>query len=61
MCFQRLVDSGNKVKDDALYDYLKALKKGELELVKLVSVYTIKKLKSHLTEAKLVQALEKQG
>ena len=51
----------NKTRDDSLYDYLKALKKGEIELVKLVSSYTIKKLKSHLTEAKLVQALEKAG
>jgi DNA topoisomerase-1 len=51
----------NKNKDDDLFDYVGLLSEREVELNKLVSTYSIKKLKSHLTEAKLVQSLEKAG
>lgn len=46
---------------DVMYDYIHALPTGTIGLKILECSYTVKKLKQHLTEAKLVQALEKAG
>ena len=50
-----------KERGDCMYGYILSLSKGDVGLTSLVSTYTIKKLRQHLTEAKLVSALEKAG
>lgn len=43
------------------YSFLKALKKQKLDYNKIISKVTMKELKSHYTEARLVQLLEQNG
>jgi len=50
-----------KDQSDPYYTYVLSLAKGNVNLMTLQSSYTIKKLKQHLTEAKLVSLLEKAG
>ena len=49
------------VDDDKYYTYLQHLKEGEISPKKIISKQTLKDLKSHYTEAKLVQLLEQKG
>jgi DNA topoisomerase I len=44
-----------------IYSYLETIKKGEVKYKKITCKLTIKDLKSHYTEAKLVQLLEQKG
>ena len=48
-------------KQNPIYNYLLAIKKGNIGYKKVVSKLTLKDLKSHYTEAKLVQLLEQKG
>jgi len=47
--------------NNPIYSYLENIKKGEVMYKKIVCKLTIKDLKSHYTEAKLVQLLEQKG
>ena len=47
--------------DNPMYNYVKSLQEGGVNYAKITSKEGIKKLKSHYTEARLVQLLEKQG
>tara|TARA_B110000444_G_scaffold9490_1_gene8181 strand:- start:1178 stop:3550 length:2373 start_codon:yes stop_codon:yes gene_type:complete len=49
------------VDDDKYYIYLQNLKEGPIIANKIISKQTLKDLKSHYTEAKLVQLLEQKG
>ena len=49
------------VDDDKYYVYLENLKEGEILPKKIIAKQTLKDLKSHYTEAKLVQLLENKG
>ena len=49
------------VDDDKYYSYLQNLKGGEIIAKKIISKQTLKDLKSHYTEARLVQLLEQKG
>ena len=49
------------VEEDKYYNYLKNLKEGEIVAKKILSKQTLKDLKSHYTEARLVQLLEQKG
>tara|TARA_Y100000741_G_scaffold363555_1_gene352092 strand:- start:1340 stop:3712 length:2373 start_codon:yes stop_codon:yes gene_type:complete len=49
------------VDDDKYFTYLQNLKEGEIIPKKIVSKQTLKDLKSHYTEARLVQLLEQKG
>ena len=49
------------VDDDKYYSYLQNLKEGEIIAKKIISKQTLKDLKSHYTEARLVQLLEQKG
>ena len=49
------------VDDDKYYTYLQNMKDGEIIAKKIISKQTLKDLKSHYTEAKLVQLLEQKG
>ena len=49
------------VDDDKYYTYLQYLKEGDILPKKIISKQTLKDLKSHYTEAKLVQLLEQKG
>tara|TARA_B100000927_G_scaffold141136_4_gene113830 strand:- start:4241 stop:6613 length:2373 start_codon:yes stop_codon:yes gene_type:complete len=49
------------VDDDKYYTYLQNLKEGEILPKKIISKQTLKDLKSHYTEARLVQLLEQKG
>ena len=46
---------------NTIYNYLQAIKKGSIKYKKIVCKLTIKDLKTHYTEAKLVQLLEQKG
>lgn len=48
-------------KEALLYNYLKKLKEKEVEYQKIYSKQNLKNLKTHFTEARLVQLLEKKG
>uniref|UniRef100_A0A6C0CRG0 DNA topoisomerase n=1 Tax=viral metagenome TaxID=1070528 RepID=A0A6C0CRG0_9ZZZZ len=52
---------GGYDEESADYNYLKAMKKQKLEYNKIISKVTMKELKSHYTEARLVQLLEQNG
>jgi len=53
---------GGYEKENPLYEYLKSLKKNSImEYKSVVSKVTVKELKNHYTEARLVQLLEKHG
>jgi DNA topoisomerase-1 len=47
--------------EDDMFAYIKSLKNGEIKVKKIKSSLTIKDLKGHYTEAKLVQLLEEKG
>ena len=47
--------------NNPIFTYLQSLKKGAVKYKKITSKLTIKDLKSHYTEAKLVQLLEQKG
>jgi DNA topoisomerase-1 len=49
------------IKDNHIYNYLFSLREQEVEYSKILSNQSLKNLKSHYTEAKLVQTLEKRG
>tara|TARA_B100000795_G_scaffold11746_1_gene8119 strand:- start:658 stop:2967 length:2310 start_codon:yes stop_codon:yes gene_type:complete len=49
------------VKDDKVYEFLNSLKKSTVRYTEIRCDITIKKLKTHYTEARLVQLLEKNG
>tara|TARA_X000000368_G_scaffold416095_1_gene409230 strand:+ start:805 stop:3177 length:2373 start_codon:yes stop_codon:yes gene_type:complete len=49
------------VDDDKYYTYLQNMKEGEIIAKKIISKQTLKDLKSHYTEARLVQLLEQKG
>ncbi len=49
------------VDDDKYYAYLDSIKEGEIIPKKIISKQTLKDLKSHYTEARLVQLLEQKG
>tara|TARA_Y100000389_G_C17458942_1_gene520216 strand:+ start:796 stop:3066 length:2271 start_codon:yes stop_codon:yes gene_type:complete len=50
-----------RTSSDTMYDYIQALPAGVIGVKTVECSYTVKRLKQHLTEAKLVQALEKAG
>ena len=49
------------VDDDKYYSYLQNLREGPIGIKKVISKQTLKDLKSHYTEARLVQLLEQKG
>ena len=49
------------VEEDKYYTYLKTVKEGPIVLKKVASRQSLKDMKSHYTEAKLVQLLEQRG
>ena len=51
----------NGVDNDKFYNYLSQMKCEELKFIKIISKQTIKDLKHHYNEAKLVQLLEDKG
>ena len=51
----------NGVEEDKYFNFLKTIKEGEIRANKIVSKQTLKDLKQHYTEAKLVQLLEQRG
>ena len=48
-------------KANPIYNYIKSLRKGEIEYNEIYSKQNMKNLKTHYTEARLVQMLEKKG
>ena len=48
-------------KEEDRFAYIKSLKVGEIKVKKITSLLSIKDLKTHFTEAKLVQVLEEKG
>ncbi len=51
----------NGVEEEKYYNFLKTLKEGSINYKKIFSKQTLKDLKSHYNEAKLVQLLEQRG
>ena len=49
------------VEEEKYYNYLKTLKEGTIDYKKITCKQTLKDLKSHYTEARLVQLLEQKG
>ena len=49
------------VEEEKYYNFLKMLKEGKMDPKKITSKQTLKDLKSHYTEARLVQLLEQRG
>ena len=51
----------NGVEEEKYYNFLKTIKEGSIKYKKISSKQTLKDLKSHYTEARLVQLLEQKG
>ena len=51
----------NGVEEEKYYNFLKTLKEGSINYKKIISKQTLKDLKTHYNEAKLVQLLEQRG
>jgi DNA topoisomerase-1 len=51
----------NGVEEEKYYNFLKTIKEGSIKYKKITSKQTLKDLKSHYTEARLVQLLEQKG
>ena len=51
----------NGVEEEKYYNFLQTLKEGSINYKKITSKQTLKDLKSHYTEARLVQLLEQKG
>ena len=51
----------NGVEEEKYYNFLKTIKEGFIQYKKITSKQTLKDLKSHYTEARLVQLLEQKG
>ena len=51
----------NGLDEEKYYQFLKTLKEGSINYKKIISKQTLKDLKTHYNEAKLVQLLEKRG
>lgn len=51
----------NGIEEEKYYTFLKTLKEGSIKYKKICSKQTLKDLKSHYTEARLVQLLEQKG
>jgi DNA topoisomerase I len=49
------------IEEEKYYNYLQLIKEGTIDYKKIVSKQTLKDLKSHYSEAKLVQLLEQRG
>ena len=56
-----LIVSGYEMSDGDYYYYAAIKKKQKVDYLKINAIFTIKHLKSHYTEARLVQILEKEG